>query len=106
MGGVIGWAAGAYPSWWPVRLVATWIELIVHTLLRCRSWLARALLIFTNNALVLALVLAAGIRGSLGVAAIVVLSLSLGIAVRRMTPLMDAAPAGGQDCSLLKPTRC
>lgn len=78
----LGWrlAATPHPIW--VQFVTWWVEDIVMPLLHGRSWLLRTLVIFLNNSVVLAIVLAAGVDSLAAAVAVSLLGVNIGIGVR------------------------
>jgi len=78
----VGWIVGTRDSFAPVRGIAWWVRHVVLPLIQARRWHKRAAMIFANNTLVLALLVALGIWRNVAVAAIALLGLNLGIALR------------------------
>jgi len=76
-----GWIIARFRDFFPVRVVSWWLSRIVLPLLSARQWLKRMLIIFANNTLVLALLVALGtwhVGGRIGV---ILAGLSVGMAL-------------------------
>ena len=95
LGGVgVGWVVGRGSRSILVRAITWWLTRLIVPRLRSSSWSLRAGIIFTNNTLVLAVVVAAGVDKLLAITAIALLGVSLGIALRVLVQHEDrfAAP--------------
>lgn len=94
----LGWAIGRRRSWPVVRAIWWWMHAIVLPVLTCRTWGQRSLIIFGNNCLVLATVVAAGawtISASLAIAAV---GIALGIALRSLSELSPHWSSPSPNC--------
>lgn len=89
-GAVLGWHAGPYGSWPPVRFLRWWIERVIVPVLRSSSWLCRAGAIFINNSGVLACVVLLGFTYLTGLLGSAALGLSLGIALHILSTQPEA----------------
>lgn len=90
-----GWAMAQSPSLLPVRLCAWWVRRVVLPLVDCRSSWFRASAIFSNNASILALLVAVGRWPVAPILMVGAVGTSLGIALRVMSDRMvDRLPAG------------
>jgi hypothetical protein len=87
----VGWCIGDVARWRPVRFLHWWLDRVILPKLRKRLWITRALTIFVNNTIVLALVLLGGFALATSVLMIVVMSISLGVGFKKLAaePLGD-----------------
>lgn len=76
-----GWIIARYRGFLLVRVVAWWLSHVVLPLLSARMWLKRTPIIFTNNALVLGLLVALGKWHVAGRVGVILAGLSLGMAL-------------------------
>ncbi len=81
----VGWILARFRTSWPVRYVDWWLSHIVIPLLRARRWSNRTIIIFSNNTLVLGLLVALGRWHAPGRIGVIVAGLMLGIAVHRLS---------------------
>ena len=86
-----GWAVAREASWPPVRLMAWWVRRVVFPLLSCRDWWRRCLIIFLNNATILAGLVALGRWAVLPIVGVAGIGLSLGMALRLLGERQDGA---------------
>lgn len=93
VGVAAGWSLGRETSVAPVRLIAWWVRKVVLPLLRCRSGVRRAGVIFANNISILALLVLAGARLPSSLLVIAALGVSLGIGLRVLSDHEDVLPA-------------
>jgi len=82
---VVGWVLERHETLRLVRGVAWWLRRVVVPLLSVRSWPLRALIIFANNATILACVVLCGRWRIVSAAAIASVGLTLGIALRNLS---------------------
>jgi hypothetical protein len=84
-----GWIAGGRPQWPPVQAVDWWVRRIALPILRPRSWLGRAAIIFGNNIAILTLLVAAGSWPGASLVGVALVGLSLGAAFRLLLSMPD-----------------
>ena len=84
-----GWVAAAHPRFPPVQTVDWWVRRVVLPILRRRTWLGRAAIIFANNISILTIVVALGPWPGASLVGIAFVGLSLGIAFRLLLGLPD-----------------
>jgi hypothetical protein len=84
-----GWFLATRPTIPAVRAVDGWLRRVVLPLLRRRTWLGRAAVIFQNNILILAGIVALGRWPGASVLMVLVVGLSLGIAFRLLLDTAD-----------------
>lgn len=89
LGAAVGWAFGHYELSVPVRAINWWLTRVILPRLRKRSWSRRTATIFVNNTTVLATMVALGVWPTVGLAAVAVLGVNLGIALRVLARLPD-----------------
>lgn len=77
-----GSALANAPGIVPVRMVNWWVRKIALTVFRSRSAAFRLLVIFSNNVTVLAILVIAGVLTWLGIVAVAVLGMNIGIGIR------------------------
>jgi len=94
----LGWALGRRRNMVVVRAVSWWMHTVVVPLVSCRLWTQRALVIVTNNALVLAAVVALGVRPVGAALAVGVVGLALGIGLRALSEFTPHWSAPGPNC--------
>ncbi len=99
-GTCIGWVVGRYRTFPAVRGIAWWVTSVILPILRTRSWLRRSAAIFINNGTVSAVLVALGAWPWVAPAAVSILGINIGIALRVLAsitdefgdPASDAAP--------------
>jgi len=95
----LGWVVGRRRSWAPVRVLSWWMHAVVLPLLTSRSWSQRSLIIFANNSVVLAALVVAGAWRLTGAAAVSVVGLALGIALRSLSELSPYWSSPSPNCA-------
>ena len=80
----VGWLIAGFPRFFFVRLVNHWVKQVVIPLLRTPSWPRRTLIIFANNALILAAVVQMGCWRVSSRIGVILVGLSLGAALRHL----------------------
>ncbi len=85
VGAIAGWGMAVQPGFFPARLVQFWVERVIFPALRQPSWLLRSAVVFVNNGTVCSLVVLAGSVPGGAWAAIVLVGLAMGIAVRTLS---------------------
>ena len=95
---IVGLALGRERRLFVVRALSAWVNWIIGPLLRWRSRALRAAAIFANNVLILAAMVALGVWPPAAVAAVALVGVSMGIALRVMTamPVSFSIPGPAQ----------
>ncbi len=93
----LGWLVGRRRSFPAVRGVAWWITRVILPLVKTRSWLRRTATIFVNNSVVSAVLVAVGTWPGVALAAVAILGINIGIALRILDCLTDELPDPGPD---------
>jgi len=93
LGAFGGWEIAKSPSFLLVRGISWWLTRVIVPLLLSRSWGYRAAVIFINNSLVLACVLATGFDPIVSLVAASGLGVSLGIGLRVLSNREDSFSA-------------
>jgi len=94
---VLGWIVAKSRSFLPVRAISWWMSNVVLPLVGCRSWGLRTVIIFVNNAGILAALVAAGVWRPLATVSIAAVGWTLGIALRVLGRIhLDWADPGPQ----------
>jgi hypothetical protein len=86
----IGWVVGRYRSFPAVRGIAWWVTSVILPVLQTRSWLRRSAAIFINNGTVSAALVALGAWPWAAPAAVSILGVNIGIALRVLSGITDA----------------
>lgn len=89
---VAGWRLGRRHSLPPVRLIAWWVTRVAVPLVKSPAWSRRATIIFLNNTVVLATVVALGAWRAAAFLGVAGLGLSLGIGLRILSGRAEHFP--------------
>lgn len=81
---VVGWVLARHKRFFAVRWMTWWLRRVVLPLISTRSWLSRTLVIFFNNAGILALMVCLAVSRAAAAIAVIAVGLTLGIALRAL----------------------
>lgn len=86
----VGLMLGRERSLFPVRALAWWVDSVIAPMLAWRSWALRAGAIFTNNVLILVVLVSVGVWPLAVIVGIAVVGVSMGVALCVLAKLPDA----------------